>query len=139
MRNIYFLCAILLLLASCAQSDYRATRPISPESLTKHTIDKVVFSFQAKNFTKDLEDWIAKDVPDRAMISCDKNKVACEKAATVLKKMGISFLLKNHDDLKDDIVIFYDSKERIDCSKIVEGKSNFGCAHSSNIKVMIGE
>ena len=139
MKKIYILSSVLLMLSSCAQSDYRVTKPISRESLTKYSSDKVSFSFQLKNFTKDLEDWIIKDAPDRADVSCDKDKIACEKAHFVLKKMGIPSSSKNQVELKHDVVIYYDSKSHVDCSKMIEGKSNFGCATSSNIKFMTSE
>jgi hypothetical protein len=138
MKNI-LLFITLFFLASCVKSDYRVSKPISPESLTKNTVEKVAFSFKATNFDKDLEGWIQKDVPDRAHIACDNNKPACNKASTILKKMGIPFTDKNHSELKNDIVLYYDSEQKLDCSKIVEGRSNLGCTTSSNMLNMTSD
>lgn len=138
MKNI-LLFMILFFLTSCTKSDYRVSKPISPESLTRSTVEKVAFSFKATNFEKDLESWIQKDVPDRAHIACDKDKAACNKASTILKKMGIPFSDKKRSELKDDIVLYYDSEQKLDCSKIVEGRSNLGCTTSSNILNMMSD
>jgi hypothetical protein len=138
MKTLFFsLLASIFLLTSCTKTDLRVTRPISHESLTRSTTEKVNFSFKATNFEKDLESWMQKDIPDRAEVSCDKDKAACNKAASIFKKMGIYFVEKNQAELKDDIVIYYDAEQKIDCSKIIEGRSNFGCATSSNIGNMI--
>ena len=133
-----YCCALILglfCLSSCTISDNRISRPLSHESLMKKTTDKLSFSFKSRNWAQDLEDWIKRDVPDFAIVKSTAQKNYIDKAHSLLHKMGIE--CREEENATEDLTIYYEEQEQIDCSKIVEGKGDFGCAASTNMYYMI--
>jgi hypothetical protein len=149
MKHFLFLILALCSLAACESlpNKYYAT-PIRAESLLDSSAERVSFGVTSPKSVTELTDWINKDQPSRAEISCNTTQPNCKKAQQVLSSFGVSYKTVTASSSTGNVVLIYNRVVTRSCDNgFVSNHHNsrnlnhpaFGCSVASNTLQMISD
>lgn len=139
MQRLHFATLILsaLLLQACVSEKSKGV--IVPESLIDKSSERVTFSLAAPSAKQDVVEWLNKDMPSRAELSCTGADAACSAVGQELEHHGVPII---QVEGQPKAVLIYDRFAAHACNNRFRDNSfnpnnhnhsAFGCSVSSNI------
>ena len=147
----HFILALLAIatLAACEKLPDRSySLPVRPESLLDSSGERTSFSLASQRSVQDLTDWINKDQPTRAELSCVSEQPSCKKAIQVLASFAVPYKLVSAVPGDGKVVLIYSRIVTRNCNNhFVSNEHNvfnlntpsFGCSVASNSIKMISD
>ncbi len=146
MRLLYAAYSALCLatLAGCGiapNEDQFASRG-RPESLLDHSTEVVTLGISSTAERRELTDWIARDKPSRAQLTCTATEKSCNEAKKILTARGVSIVPASNATPKPEVTLVYERVTARDCDpRFVDtqanfynvNSTNFGCSVAANI------
>jgi hypothetical protein len=130
---------LLLSVSACVVDHHHRGHTVRPEELLDVTSERVTFSLKDSHSLNEIMDWVRKERPSKAELSCGKDHALCKKVEHELKEAHVATKhTVGHHDSK--VVLMYEKMVARDCTK-KHGHPNYrlGCAVSTNILHMISD
>lgn len=142
MKKITLLTIALFSLAACETDAGRGYGFTRPESLLDISAERVTFALSGFSAKQDVNEWVMKDRPARAELSCESRDATCAGVAANLKQIGVPYTSTTPADGQAKAVLVYERIIARACDPRYKNDSfnnlnrphaALGCATSSNI------
>lgn len=148
MKHYIFLVLTVLAVSACEKLPNKAySLPVRPETLLDSSAERVSFGLASPKSGQEITDWINKDQPTRAELSCVKDQPNCRKAIQILSSFSVPYKLVTKAG-SDNVVLIYSRIVTRDCNNsFISNHHNmrnlnhpaFGCSVAANTLQMISD
>jgi hypothetical protein len=149
MKNIFLLIVALCAVTACQQVNSKSyALPIRPESLLDSSAERVSFGVTSPKSLGEVTDWINKDQPTRAELSCSSDQKICKHIRRALSSFAVPYKVVSKNSERNSVVLIYNRIVTRSCdNSFVDNHSNyqnlnhaaFGCSVSANTVQMASD
>jgi len=146
-RKLIYSSVLAAFLVACSQIPKEAyfTRG-QPESLLDASSEVVNLKITSAASVQEITNWINKDQPTRAELSCTDNEALCQKVQNVLRQFGVP--VQHTSASSNNVALIYERVLARDCeNRYIDNTVNpynlnhpsFGCSVAVNIVQMVSD